>query len=343
MVLAPLFIVVGGWTFSYGVSAWHGQFLNIDPQAASSVFHQVISTPGQTMFWAGAVLSLAIGISLLGVVHGLGLAARILVPTALALFVGVAYYSRHFGDLDATFDWLFTVNWEQVSWRSLMLALVQAVFSLGIGTGVMITLGAYLPYEDDIPVAAFSIVLVELFLAVLAGYVILPMLFASNIEPAGGAAMLFIGVPVAFGGLVNGQLFTVALYFAVLIAALTSITALMEPAVAVLRRVLSVPRYIAVLAVGFLLWLLVLACLYSFAGWEYGHWFYALDSLTHFLLPAMAMGVAVLMGWLAAPMIAEHDFDLVPYWIYRSWRFTVRWLSLPAMFLVWLSYLTDAS
>ena len=109
----------------------------------------------------------------------------------------------------------------------------------------MVTLGAYLPYEDDIPVAAFSIAVIEVFLAILAGYVILPMIFASNIEPAGGPALLFIGVPVSFGGLVNGQYFTVALYFAVLIAALTSLVALMEPAIVVLNKRLGLSRLAA--------------------------------------------------------------------------------------------------
>jgi len=343
LLIAPLCVVVAGWSLAFGILAWMGEFQNIDANAAAAVLDRVMSTPGEAMAWSGSVMCVAVLISLLGVVHGLGLAARILMPAALALFVGVAYYSRHYGDLDATFDYLFHLDWSELDLEAIGFALSFAALSLGVGTGVMVVLGSHLPYKDDIPVAALSIVLLEMFVALLAGYVLLPMVFASDMVPAGGVALVFVGVPVAFGGLVNGQVFTVALYLAVLAAALTSIVALMEPAVAALTGRRGMPRYGAVLLVGLVVWLLVAAGIHSLAGWHDGKWLYDQDYLVRMVLPLSALLVAGFVGWLAAPMMAAEDFAQSPLWAHGLWRFILRWLAVPALVLAWAISLFGAA
>ena len=91
--------------------------------------------PTEIMVWGLAVLLVAMLISVLGVLRGLGLASRILVPLTLGIFVLVAYYSRHFGDIDATLRYLFVIDWSSIQWSTLSLALMHGIFSLGLGHG----------------------------------------------------------------------------------------------------------------------------------------------------------------------------------------------------------------
>ena len=90
------------------------------------------------------------------------------------------------------------------------------------------------------------------------------------------------------------------------------------------------PRYLAVLSVGSISWLLTVACVYSLAGWEGGDWFYDLDYLARLVLPLSALLVGAFMSWFAAPVVAE-DFTGTPSWAYASWLLALRWLALPAL------------
>ncbi len=339
LLLAPLYVVVAAWTGAFLVRALYGDFVDIDLEYAGATLEQLMQAPEEIMVWGLAVLLVAMLISVLGVIRGLGLAARILVPFAFAIFVLVAYYSRHFGDIDATMRYLFVIDWKSIQWSTLSLALMHGIFSLGLGTGVIMTMGSYAPRKQDIPIVALTIVMVEFFSAILAGYVIMPMLFASNIEPSGGVSLLFVSVPVAFGAQLIGQYLTAGIYIAVLIAGLTSLVALLEPAVAVLSYRLKWQRHWVVLLVGTVVGFIAWGCMMSFRQWQgvdgdWGHWFYQLDNISRYVLPISGFMLAIFVGWIINSSVVKDEFEEIPRFIYRLWRFLLKVIALPVMLVV---------
>ncbi|MEH6549428.1 MAG: sodium-dependent transporter [Pseudomonadales bacterium] len=341
LLLAPLYVVVAGWAAAYMVMSGSGEFLGSDLDMAGEVFAAVFSGQHHVWYWSGAVLLLAMGISACGVNKGVGLSARILVPLGLALLVAIAYFSRHFGNVGATVEFMVTPDWAGLDWSTLIMALTYGIFSLGIGTGVMIAMGNYVPYKQDIPVAALAIVLVEFSASVLAGYVILPMVFNQNIEITGGVALLFVAVPVSFGSVTYGGYLLSLLYVAVLIAAITSLIALLEPSVAALQARSKVSRPVAVLLVGSVIGLLSHLCLVALeydGQWESGNWFYGLDALSRYLLPAVGLAVAIFVSWVVRSRVVRDEFEEMPGFIFTLWRYSLRFIALPALLIVWFLY-----
>ena len=52
-----------------------------------------------------------------------------------------------------------------------------------------------------------AVALFDTLIAVAAGVAIFPIIFASNLDPAMGPALIFVGVPYAFGNMAGGELY----------------------------------------------------------------------------------------------------------------------------------------
>jgi NSS family neurotransmitter:Na+ symporter len=98
-------------------------------------------------------------------------------------------------------------------------AATQILFSVGIGWGIFITLGASLPRENNIKKDAMWITLCDTAVALLAGFVIIPSAFGAGVDVASGPSLIFVVMTQIFdnlpGGRIIGLFFFVALVFAV--------------------------------------------------------------------------------------------------------------------------------
>ena len=113
-----------------------------------------------------------------------------------------------------------------------MAALGQALFSLSLGMGAMITYGSYFPEKENLHQAGIIVALFDTGIALLAGLIIFPALFSVGADPNGGPGLVFVVLPSIFAELPAGGLFAIAFYFLLAIAALTSTISLLEVVVA---------------------------------------------------------------------------------------------------------------
>ncbi len=94
-------------------------------------------------------------------------------------------------------------------------ALGQAFFSLSLGMGLMVTYGSYVPKEENLIVSGIAIGIFDTLIAIFAGLVIFPALFAMGQQPDAGPTLVFVVLPELFakmpGGLIVGAIFFVLL------------------------------------------------------------------------------------------------------------------------------------
>ena len=74
-------------------------------------------------------------------------------------------------------------------------ALSQAFFTLSIGIGAMLIFGSYLDQSRSLTGEAVNIMLLDTFVALTAGFIIIPACFAYGIEPGAGPSLIFITLP----------------------------------------------------------------------------------------------------------------------------------------------------
>ncbi|MEM6410893.1 MAG: sodium-dependent transporter [Pseudomonadota bacterium] len=280
-------------------------------------------------FWILALLAgfIAINVAVLarGVKGGLERAASILMPLFFVLLIGIVAFSLINGDASKAASFLLAPDFSAVTFETFLAAIGQAFFSIGVGSCLMVTYGAYLSRDTNIPRASGIVAGADTMVAMIAGFAIFPIVFQFGVDPAGGAGLFFVSLPIAFGQMpafVGGAFFILALF-----AALTSSISLMEVGVSWLEDRNGIGRPRAAMIVGGLLF--AIGALYVFDG--------ALIDIVDFItgqlmLPLGGILVSVFAGWvLSRPTIATELGDGA---IMSAWRFACRYIVPPAVAFV---------
>ena len=186
-----------------------------------------------------------------GVQRGIEAVNRVLMPVLALFVVALAAYSATLPGAGAGWRFLFVPDWDLLlRSETLIAALGQAFFSLGVGMAVFITYASYMTRETRIPMSASAIIAGDTLFAIVAGLAIFPAVFAFGMNPEAGPQLAFITLPQIFlampGGAVVGPLF-----FALLVAAaLTSMVSLLEVPVASVVHRTNFERWSATTVVG---------------------------------------------------------------------------------------------
>jgi NSS family neurotransmitter:Na+ symporter len=171
------YTVISGWTFDYFVRAVNGSFDGIDAESSTAMFAGLMNNPWRLLFWHTVVNLLVIVIIRRGVQEGVERAAKILMPILFGALIVMVIYSAFAGDLASATKFLLEPDFSKVTAKTVMIAVGQAFFSVGVAMATMITFGAYLPEDFSIPKSSVIIILADTGVAMLAGFVIFPLVF----------------------------------------------------------------------------------------------------------------------------------------------------------------------
>ncbi|MCB1706577.1 MAG: sodium-dependent transporter [Halioglobus sp.] len=344
VLMLSLYIVVAGWGMAYAGFMQAGVFSAARAAEVGEHFAQFLAEPMQQVYWQSLFLLVASGIIVLGVRRGLGVLVWLAVPALLAMLAFLIKYGFDYGDIAATRNFLFSTRLVDFSGESVLVALGHALFTLGVGVGTGISYGAYAPQRIPIGRSIFAVAVFDSVLALLAGLAIFPIVFANNMEPNAGPGLLFISLPYAFGNLMQGELAGAVFFLLVVLAALGSAVALMEPVVAMLMQLARLERFTAALIVGAVVWLLGLAVVMSlqpgqgWAGFGERNLLGVFDMLTaRILLPLVALLVTLLVGWRLRPEILRLELARESALFFSLWRFLLRYIAPLAIALLMLA------
>ncbi len=117
-----------------------------------------------------------------------------------------------------------------------LVALGQAFFSLSLGMSIMITYGSYVKKEENLAKNTLLICSMDTLVAFLAGFVIIPAVFATGGTPGQGGGFAFISLATVFQNMPGGAFFGVLFYLLLFFAAITSAMSLLEASVAALSE-----------------------------------------------------------------------------------------------------------
>jgi len=334
LLILSYYTVVAGWGLAYAGFMASGVFAAASALTVGEHFGDFLASPRTLMYWQSLFLLMTVVAVSMGVRRGLGLLVWIALPTIMVLLGVLVVFAVENGDIKAAQEFLFSVKLMDFSARSVLVALGHAFFTLSVGVGAGITYGAYAP--DRIPVGR-SVVAVAVFdtlISIAAGLAIFPIVFANNIEPSMGPGLMFVSIPYAFGNIMQGELFGTLFFALVVVAALGSAVALMEPIIRVLMQHLRRPRFFCVLVVAAFVWLLGFACILSFNIWQDEHWFgtwnffEVLDVLTaDLLLPLVSLLTAVFVGWFMRVEIVRMELYREARLFFWLWRFLLRYVA----------------
>jgi len=316
----------------------------VDASTSGSLFSGLLGNVSALTAWHTLFLFITLSIVAAGVVKGLGIAVRWMMPLLLMLLVILVLYSAVVGNFEAAFKFLFTFNANALKWNSVLVALGHAFFTLSLGMGAIMAYGAYLPQKKiSLGKTVLTIASLDTLVALLAGLVIFPVVFANPvIESSAGPGLLFVSLPIAFGSMPAGSLFAALFFFLVVIAALSSAISLIEPTVAWLVETKGWSRLHITVCLGLLVWFMGLGTVFSFNIWEdvtvLGNTFFSmLDFITaNFMLPLGGLFIAIFVGWVMRPTLVADEVGDIRHGIYRCWFVVLRYVSPALLALVFV-------
>ena len=257
-----------------------------------------------------------------GVKGGIERAATILMPAFFVMLLVVVGFAISQGNFAEAAAFIFEPKWGDVGFKTFLSALGQAFFSIGVGVGLMITYGAYLDRQTNIPRSSAIVVTADTTVALIAGFAIFPIVFMAGLDPAGGPSLFFVSMPVAFGGIDGGTVFATVFFALALFAAFTSSISLMEVGVSWLEERQGVTRLGAAIGVGFVLWMIGAAYVFSLEYLDF------VDFMTEgLLLPLGGLLAAIFAGWILSRQMLTSELGEGN--VMNVWRFLIRWFVPP--------------
>lgn len=284
-------------------------------------------------------MAMTMSVVLGGVEEGIERWSRRLMPLLIVTLISLALYVLTLeGALTGLKVYLFPDFSKILSGELLLDALGSAFFSLSLGVGTMLIYGSYLSDKEHVPRVGAQVALLDVGIAVLAGFLILPAMYVAEArgvaifndagELLSEDTLIFSALPALFETMdAAGVLLATAFFVLLSIAALTSSISMLEVPVAYLIERHRLSRGSATVLAGS-----AIATFSSFIVLNFDALFGAVITLsTRYSQPLLGLLVCIYAGWLwqrdtllaelkKTDALAEHRF----FW--RVWPLYVKWL-----------------
>lgn len=223
-LLVMFYSMVGGWMLYYCFRMAKGEFVKVSSAVVEQKYDAMLQSPGTLLFWTIAVILISFGICSIGLQKGVEKIMKITMLCLLAIMVVLAVRSVTLSGSAEGLRFYLVPDFQRMKDNGIgnvvFGAMSQAFFTLSIGMGGMAIFGSYLDKSRSLTGESLSIVLLDTFVALTAGLIVIPACFAFDVEPAAGPGLVFITLPNIFaqmtGGRIWGALFFLFLFFAAL-------------------------------------------------------------------------------------------------------------------------------
>lgn len=327
VLIQSYYVMLIGWIVGYLGRFLRGEMAEVtDAQQAFGTF---ISDPRAVLGYTLLVVVLLGAVVSRGLRVGLERAAKLAMPLLVVLLVLLAVRSLTLPDAMDGLVWYLRPDFGAIDGSTVMAALGQAFYSIGIGMAAAFGLGSYLhPKDSDVPGNAAIVVAFDTAIAFLAGLVIFPAVLAFGLEPDAGAGLIFVTLTEVFQSMPAGQVVGSAFFFLLLLAALTSAVALHEVLTATVTDLLPWTRAFASWTVATCILVLSMPMILSQGPWSDLKWFGKdLFSLADFvsgnvLLPVggLLLALYVVFAWTFRGFLRDANVGAGRVRVTGAWR-----------------------
>ncbi len=345
-IILAFYGTVAGWTVEYLYQSLANNLTGHSAEEYTSMFDEFIKNPYRPVIWQIFFMILTGLIVLVGVKNGIEKSAKIMMPLLLVLLIGLGIKALTLDGAYKGLEFLFYPDFSHFTYKSVLEALGQSFFSLSLGMGTLITYASYVAKDDNIVKTSFIVAGADTFIAILAGIVIFPAVFAFGISPGAGPGLVFVTLPNVFAQIQGGEFFAIAFFLSLTVAALTSSISLLEVIVAYFKEELKIERKFSTIIAVVVISILGVFCTLSFGPLKdftiFGHTIFdAADFLaSNIILPIGGFSIAIFVGWfmdtkeIKAEISSDNMYKIKIYGVYR---FLIKYIVPFAILLVFLS------
>lgn len=273
VLTSGFYIMILSWILIYLLTFPSGAYTGQSVELLRGRFDDLSGDPIRVL---GAALVIGVLIFLVlfrGLKGGIELLSKIFMPVLFVIIIGLAVWALTLPGAMEGLRWFLVPDFSKLSATSLLDAVGQLFFSIGVGLAAGFVYGSYLkPGESDVPGSIVMVVIMDTFIAILAGLIIFPALFSAGMSPDEGPSLVFITMAHLFDTMPLGLVFGSIFFLSLFIAGFTSIIAVVEGVAASLMDYFDWSRSKGVkIALGITL-LLAIPNTLAFGSWKNMIW-----------------------------------------------------------------------
>ena len=251
IALMAFYTVVTGWMMYYFVRFLTGQTADLG-------FVAMITNPGVNVIYL--LIAVVLGFVVLSF-HLQGGLERVTKYLMIALFLLMLVLAVHSATLDGAKEGLkfyLVPDFSKINGSVVVAAMNQAFFTLSIGIGSMAIFGSYIGKERTLLGESVNVILLDTFVAIMAGFIIFPACFTFNIEVDAGPGLLFNTMATVFNNMAGGRIWGSLFFLFMVFAAFSTELAVFENILACVRELTGWNRVKGCIACGIGIFLLAL-------------------------------------------------------------------------------------
>ncbi|MBX2965740.1 MAG: sodium-dependent transporter [Cyclobacteriaceae bacterium] len=218
-VVLSYYGIIAGWTVGYIFTSLF---------SLEVTFAEFIANPMYVIPLGAFVILATILIVLGGISGGIEKAAKIMMPMVFIILILVIFRSVTLPGAGKGVEYYLIPDFSKINANVVLKALTQAFFSLGIGWGMMITYGSYLSKKQNIVSSSLWVGAMDASVALLAGLMIFPAVFAFNLSPGEGPTLVFSVLANIFPEMPLGNIAGALFFLLLFLAAITSTISMLE-------------------------------------------------------------------------------------------------------------------
>lgn len=233
-LLMMFYTTVAGWMLYYCYRCLTGEFTNaaLTTVEVKEKFQAMQSNPVLLSFWMILAVLVSFAICSLGMQKGVEKITKVMMVCLLVLILALAVNSVLLPGAKDGIEFYLIPNFDVIKEKGIgnviFAAMSQAFFTLSIGIGSMAIFGSYLGKERSLTGETFSITILDTFVALMAGLIIIPACFAFGIEPDSGPSLIFITLPNVFNQMTGGRIWGTLFFLFLSFASLSTVIAVFE-------------------------------------------------------------------------------------------------------------------
>lgn len=231
-LLMMFYTTVAGWMLKYFVDMCTGKFVGLDQAGVNEAFNAALSNSGSEILYMGIVVVAGFLICMLGLQKGLERVTKVMMIALLALMVVLAGNSLFLEGAGEGIAYYLLPDWDRFMaigpWNVIVAAMNQAFFTLSLGIGSMAIFGSYINKDRALMGESVNVALLDTFVAIMAGLIIIPACFAFSVDVNAGPGLIFVTLPNVFNAMPFGRLWGALFFLFMTFAAFSTVLAVFE-------------------------------------------------------------------------------------------------------------------
>lgn len=263
-LLMMFYTSVTGWMLYYFVKFAAGDMTGLSAEVCASRFGNMLGSPAIMVGFMAVVVLLGVVILSFGLQKGVEGVTKYMMIALLVLMIVLAINSFTLGGAAEGLSFYLKPDFSKINGSVIVGAMNQAFFTLSLGIGSMAIFGSYIGKERSLMGESLNILGLDTFVAIMAGLIIFPACFTYNIEVGAGPSLLFESMATVFNNMAGGRIWGSLFFLFMFFAAMSTIIAVFENILAMLRELTGWSRVKGCVVMGVLIFVLSLPCALGF-------------------------------------------------------------------------------